>query len=664
MRYSLVFHAPEPQAGGPHPSPEVMEEMQKLMADYADALYSAGIFIAAEMLEPQSATTTVTRRGGSVVIEDGPFAASKEALAGSSSSTSRAATRPWPGRRSSPARTTGSSRSGRRRSRISMGPGSSPERRVPARDCGDTERHFVNEQTDQCDPIDRAMVLSQDGWGRIIALIASADGDLAGAEDALGSALERAVSVWRKQGVPANPEGWLYSVALNVRKDVWKSAAARTSAVWDPEVHEGSGSAGPSDPEASPDPDALPDRRLELLAACAHPDIDPAVRPLLMLSAVMGMTGKQIAAGMALPAATVAGRLTRAKKRIAVLGIGFGLPDCTELEARLADIHEAIYGAFAIDWVHAAAQPRDGTIGETLYLSRLLTELCPADGETHGLAALVHLSAARFPARRSEDGRFVPLSDQDPRKWDATLIARGEHHLRAVHSSSQIGRFGLQAAIQVLHMSGVRSGTTDWPMLRRLHDDLARIAPNPGGSISRAAVIAEIEAPTQGYPNSMPWTQRSPGPARALEARLAYRRAIEATTDPAERADPAYESESIYPNAIPIVKKTRAPMLVRLRTWFQRFQRASNATRASPRCVSVSTAALSRPLLRRTLALAVMRKVSTEHTAAITSHITGPEPPLHSRSTTAVTADKGARQKASRNTRLRIAVLIALNDRT
>lgn len=82
MRYSLVFHAPEPQDGGPQPSPEMIEEMQKLMTDYADALYSAGVFIAAEMLEGQQATTAVTRRGGSVVIEDGPFAATKEALAG------------------------------------------------------------------------------------------------------------------------------------------------------------------------------------------------------------------------------------------------------------------------------------------------------------------------------------------------------------------------------------------------------------------------------------------------------------------------------------------------------------------------------------------------------------------------------------------------------
>lgn len=392
------------------------------------------------------------------------------------------------------------------------------------------------------DPIDQAMILTRDGWGRIIALIASADGDLDGAEDALSSALERGVNVWRERGVPTNPEGWLYRVALNARKDVWKSAAARTSAAWDPAVHEGT--------DSPHDPDVLPDRRLELLGACAHPDIDPGVRPLLMLSAVMGMSGKQIATGMALPAATVAARLTRAKKRIATLGIGFGLPDRNELEARLPDIHEAIYGAFAIDWVHAAPQPRNGIIGETLYLSRLLAELCPSDGESHGLAALIHLSAARFPARRSQDGLFIPLRDQDPGAWDAVLIARGEHHLRAVHRSGEIGRFGLQAAIQVLHMSGVRTGQTDWPMLLRLHDDLERMAPSLGGAVSRAAVLAEIDGPGAGLAvlESLAGRVAAFQPAWALrahlltraqrthEARLAYLHAIELTTDPAERA--------------------------------------------------------------------------------------------------------------------------------
>ncbi|RAC91374.1 RNA polymerase, partial [Burkholderia multivorans] len=103
-----------------------------------------------------------------------------------------------------------------------------------------------------------------------------------------------------------------------------------------------------------------------------------------------GMTGAQIAAAMALPAATVSARLTRAKKRIAASGIGFELPDRSSMPARLEAILEAIYGAFAIEWVHAAAEPRAGTTGEALFLSRLVAELCPDDAESHGLAALLH----------------------------------------------------------------------------------------------------------------------------------------------------------------------------------------------------------------------------------------------------------------------------------
>ncbi|MGO1291327.1 MAG: RNA polymerase sigma factor [Brevibacterium linens] len=408
--------------------------------------------------------------------------------------------------------------------------------------------------TESAEPAERAMILTQDGWGTIIALIAAADGDISGAEDALSAALERAVSAWREQGPPANPEGWLYRVALNARRDVWKSAAARTATALDEEMIDRiDGSSGSGADPADHDPDALPDRRLELLAACAHPDIDPPARPVLMLSAVMGMTARQIAAAMALPAATVSARLTRAKKRIAGLGVDFGSPDRLDLESRLPDVHETIYGAFAIEWAQAAAQPREGMIGEALYLSRLVAQLCPGDGESHGLAALIHLSAARFPARRSGDGRFVPLSAQDPNRWDGPLTEAGERHLVEVHRCGHVGRFGLEAAIQLLHMAGIRTGSTDWPMLLRLHDDLAQIAPRLGGSVSRAAVLAEVNGPAAGLAALDALDADSPRPSafqpawalrahlltrlgRTEDAATARQRALDLTTDPAERA--------------------------------------------------------------------------------------------------------------------------------
>lgn len=412
------------------------------------------------------------------------------------------------------------------------------------------------------------MKVTQDGWGKIIALIASKDGDIAGAEDALATALERAVGAWRTQGVPDNPEGWLYRVAMNARRDVWKSAAFRTSVEWDPELHDAVSS---KDPGPEVDLEIVPDRRLELLAACAHPDIEPADRSLLMLSAVMGLTTKQIAVGMALPSATVAARLTRAKKRVISLGIRFGAPDRADLALRLHDIREVIYGVFAIEWVHAAAEPREGLVGEALYLSELLTQLCPGVGESHALAALIHLSAARFPARRGAAGEFVPLDQQDPRSWNAALVARGEKHLHETYRSGEIGRFGLEAAIQVLHMAIVRDGRNEWPALLRLHDDLARIAPTLGGLVARAAVVAKIDGAEAGLTaldtlegladtSDHPGVQDTNGrisvekrlgsfqPAWALRAHLlsqcghsdkavdAYRQAISLTTDPRERS--------------------------------------------------------------------------------------------------------------------------------
>ena len=177
---------------------------------------------------------------------------------------------------------------------------------------------------------------------------------------------------------------------------------------------------------------------------------------------------------------------------------------------------------------------------------------------SHGLAALIHLSAARFPARRSVDGRFVPLTEQNPDLCDRTLTEAGERHLVEVHRCGHVGRFGLEAAIQLLHMAGIRTGSTDWPMLLRLHDDLAQVAPSLGGSVSRAAVLAEVDGPEAGLaaldalgfdPDGQDdkrvsafqpaWVLRAhllTRVGRTEEAPAARRRALDLTTDPAERA--------------------------------------------------------------------------------------------------------------------------------
>ncbi|WP_460477169.1 RNA polymerase sigma factor [Brachybacterium huguangmaarense] len=331
------------------------------------------------------------------------------------------------------------------------------------------------------------MILTHDDWGRIIALLAARDGDIAGAEDAVAGAVERALHTWPSKGIPQNPSGWIYRTALNMRRDVWKSAAHRTTVELDSEVHE------TAQPSVRLDFDELPDRRLQLLAACAHPDIDPATRPLLMLSAVLGLPTRRIAEGMILPAATVAARLTRAKKKIATKGLQMYMPDRSELPACLSSIHEAIYGVFTIEWANAATDLREGVAGEAVYLSELVSTLCPDDGESHGLAALIHLSVARFNARRDPDGALVPLDDQDPIMWETSHVAKGEWHLREVHRCGEVGRYVIEASIQALHMQGVRTRKPNWHALLRQHDHLLTLAPSLAARVSRAAILQHVE---------------------------------------------------------------------------------------------------------------------------------------------------------------------------
>lgn len=387
------------------------------------------------------------------------------------------------------------------------------------------------------------LVGSPEVRGRLVALLAAPDGDLAAAEDALADAGERALRHWARHGVPASPEGWLYAVARNRRRDQWRSAAHRTSVPLEPDRDE------PSVEAVDARLGDLPDRRLGLLAACAHPDLDPATRTLLMLSVVLGLTARDIAAAMALPTATVAARITRAKRKVAAGGVPFALPGSAELPERVEAIREAVYGAFATDWAHAGARPREGTVGEAIYLAELLASLTAGDAESHGLAAVVCLSAARFPARRTVCGDLVPLAEQDPARWDAGLVARGEGHLRAANRAGRIGRFALEGAIQAVHMAAVRSGESKHETLHTLHQHLHRIAPSLGSTVALAAVVAEVSDPAEALSQLDRLGARADGfqPAWVLRAELlsragvagdavrAWERAISLTTEPAER---------------------------------------------------------------------------------------------------------------------------------
>lgn len=389
----------------------------------------------------------------------------------------------------------------------------------------------------------RAAWVARTGYGRLLALLASKSGDLTAAEDALADAFARALARWPRDGVPDNPEGWLLTVAHNRVRDLWRSAEYRRTVPLDPTRHDVT--------ELDEiDPDAIGDRRLELLLVCAHPAIHRSVRTALMLNTVLGFTAKEIAGAVALPETTVAARLVRAKRRIRVARLPFELPDRSVLPDRIGHVLEAIYGAYAIDWRIAGTQPRGTLAREARYLAETVAELAPDDAEAHGLAALICLSAARAPARLDDRGRLVPLAQQEPARWDRSLIERGRQHLRHAHARGDLGRYQLEAAIQAVHCARVDGDPPDWTTLRRLHQHLAVWFPSLGAGTALAAVTAEVDGPEAGLAllDDLGDEAARFQPAWATRAHLldrlqriddaipAYDRAIALTTDEAERA--------------------------------------------------------------------------------------------------------------------------------
>jgi predicted RNA polymerase sigma factor len=335
-----------------------------------------------------------------------------------------------------------------------------------------------------------ADAVARRSYGKLVAFLAARTHDVAAAEDALSEAFASALTDWPHSGCPTNPEAWLLTVAR--RKLIDRTRHEKV--VEFEAIVEGLEIAA----AASPALEEIPDRRLALIFACTHPAIDAAMRAPLILQTILGLDAGRIASAFLVSPATMSQRLVRAKTKIRHAGIPFSIPGRDELSHRLDSVLNAIYAAFSEGWIDATSADiaRRDLAEEAIFLGRLITQLLPDEPEALGLLALVLYAEARRPSRRSPQGDYIPLAEQDPALWDAPKIAEAEALLMHASTKAHIGRYQLEAAIQSAHITRRRTGIANWKSIAQLYDALLALSSSPVVAINRALIIAEIQGPS------------------------------------------------------------------------------------------------------------------------------------------------------------------------
>jgi RNA polymerase sigma-70 factor (ECF subfamily) len=241
--------------------------------------------------------------------------------------------------------------------------------------------------------------------------------------------------------------------------------------------------------------DAIPDRRLALMFACAHPAIERGMRTSLILQTILGLTAEDIAAAFLVPPATMGQRLVRAKARIRDAGIPFRVPDPEELPERLAAVLDAIYAAHTKGWNEVGDDAIPELTDEAIWLGRLVVSLLPDEPEAKGMLALMLYTTARRAARRDAAGAYVPLEQQDTGLWDDSVIALAEHLMRQASAAGPSGRYQIEAAIQSAHVARRLTGMPNWPAVVALYDHLLALTGSPVVMLNRAVARAEVDGP-------------------------------------------------------------------------------------------------------------------------------------------------------------------------
>jgi RNA polymerase sigma factor (sigma-70 family) len=339
---------------------------------------------------------------------------------------------------------------------------------------------------------------------KIVATLTRAVGDVGLAEDLAQEALVDALTQWPSSGVPRNAGAWLTTVARRKAIDYWRrqenldAKYAAMARELETQVDE------------AWDPDRIDDDVLRLIFISSHPVLSREGQIALTLRVVGGLTTEEIARAFLTSAATVAARITRAKKTLAAANVPFEVPDRSEYPQRLSAVLSVIYliynegysASFGQRWI------RDELCSEALRLGRVLAALVPDEAEVHGLVSLMEFQSSRFAARTDADGRPILLEDQNRAKWDRAQIQRGVAALERAANALQRkgvgwGPYALQAALAECHAVAPTAADTDWARIVLLYDGLRQVAPSPVVELNRAVAVAMADPST--------------GPADALE---------------------------------------------------------------------------------------------------------------------------------------------------
>ncbi|HSJ64987.1 MAG TPA: sigma-70 family RNA polymerase sigma factor [Gemmatimonadaceae bacterium] len=333
---------------------------------------------------------------------------------------------------------------------------------------------------------------------QVLGAVARRHGDFADAEDAVQEALIAAAEQWPREGIPGNPRGWLYRVAVRRLTDGLRSELARrrreeavaslliADAVMMP----------PRDPEVGVEEDDS----LALLFMCCHPSLTPPSAIALTLRSVGGLTTAEIARAFLVPEATMAQRISRAKATIKSGGARFDVPGAAERADRLASVLQVLYLIFNEGYTSSAgaALHRVELSDEAIRLTRMARRLMPDDGEVAGLLALMLLTDARRAARTGPHGELIPLDEQDRAKWSRALLNEGIALVEETLPRGAPGPYQLQAAIAAVHGQAVRAEDTDWRQILALYEVLMTIADNPVVALNRAIAAAMVHGPGAG----------------------------------------------------------------------------------------------------------------------------------------------------------------------